>query len=120
MTNYSLQVLANAWEIMTTFGDEPESTAPSLPGLVDEFHSHCMNLTQTDILFSLLREMNGSRVHNAALAAKSLRILCQASPEAKSRSNRLGALERAKQCREIGSALHARLERESQYLMETL
>jgi len=136
MEHLALRILANAWEVTTCFAndDEPEVTSNShnnnaTAAIVDHFHEKCMNLTQTDILFTLLESIGNhgqphhahtTLLHNTALACKSLRLLCQASNAARQRTMSLGGLARATHSHDIGVALHARLEHEAHLLVRTL
>jgi hypothetical protein len=121
LLNYGLTILTNAWELLSTFESldtEPENTDGnriSVDLAVARFHQMALDLTHTDILTSLLMEIDRAefQAHNACLAAKCLRILCQSSPEARERTKSLSGLERAFRAEQVGKATNARLERES-------
>mmetsp|Transcript_11228 Transcript_11228/g.18599 ORF Transcript_11228/g.18599 Transcript_11228/m.18599 type:complete len:539 (+) Transcript_11228:663-2279(+) len=125
--NYGLTILANSWEVVSTFESfesEPETTGASysVDAAVAEFHRISSDLTHTDILTSLLTELGRAdkKAHNACLAAKCLRILCQSSEEARDRTKSLYGTESASRAKEIGKATNARLERESAQLLLVL
>lgn len=125
LLNYGLTILANSWELQSTFellDSEPEKTDGnriSVDLAVARFHQMALDCTHTDILTSLLIELGRAefQAHNACLAAKCLRILCQSSPEARERTKALSGLERAFRAEEVGKATNARLERESAALL---
>jgi hypothetical protein len=125
--NYGLTILANSWEVVSTFESfesEPETTGASysVHSAVAEFHRTAYELTHTDILTSLLTELGRaeSKAHNACLAAKCLRILCQSSDDARDRTKSLYGMESASRAEQIGNATNARLERESAQLLLAL
>eukprot|EP00540_Astrosyne_radiata_P023288 CAMPEP_0116831610 /NCGR_PEP_ID=MMETSP0418-20121206/5438_1 /TAXON_ID=1158023 /ORGANISM="Astrosyne radiata, Strain 13vi08-1A" /LENGTH=380 /DNA_ID=CAMNT_0004460891 /DNA_START=685 /DNA_END=1827 /DNA_ORIENTATION=+ len=126
MTQYALTILANSWEVVTNFdvySEEPETAkASSVATLVQQFLVKCAQQNDIDMAFSLLEEMNRAarKPHNACLAAKSLRIMLQASKETRERAVTLGAAACAKRAYEVGSASHARLESEAYQLLSAL
>lgn len=128
LVNYGLTIITNSWEVLTTFesfDSEPETTDGhplSVDTAVAEFHRISSDLTHTDILTSLLMELGRaeSKAHNACLAAKCLRLLCQSSHEARERTKALSGLQRASRAEEVGKETNARLERESADLFRVL
>jgi hypothetical protein len=125
MVNYGFTILANAWEVLTTFESyhgEPESTSVqhSTDTLVAHFHKACLDLTHTDVLTTLVHEIQRCevRAHNASLAAKCLRLVCQASAEARYRCKH--GLESVQRAEQVGKATNVRLERECAQLRAIL
>lgn len=108
LLNYALTIMANALELVSIF----ES-----PAVVAEFiHS------KHKLIRSLLMDLDRAEFqpHNACLAAKCLRIICQSSPAARDSTNTFSGLEQAFRAEQIGKTTNARLERESSSLMKVL
>lgn len=127
LTNYGLTILTNAWEVLTTFESfesEPESTdsAFSVNDAVAQFYRIAYDFTHTDILTTLQMELHRAetKVHNACLAAKCLRILCQSCEDFRERTKVQDGIAQASRAEEIGKQTNARLERESSQLLLVL
>ncbi|KAI2510969.1 hypothetical protein MHU86_3441 [Fragilaria crotonensis] len=128
LLNYGLTILANSWEVLSTFesfDSEPETTHGNLlsgDAAVGQFQSMALDFTQTDILTSLLAELGRAEkhAHNACLAAKCLRILCQASQSACQRTKALSGWECACRAEQVGEKTNVRLQRESTHLLSVL
>jgi hypothetical protein len=128
LLNYALTILANSWEILSTFesfDSEPETTHGNLLSVdvaVGQFRRMALDLTHTDILTSLLTELGRAEkhAHNACLAAKCLRILCQSSRSACERTKSLLGWECALRAEYVGRLTNLRLERESAHLLRVL
>jgi len=116
--NHALRILSNAWEVLTTFESleaEPEKTGIeqlSSLMLVEKFHQVCFELTKEDILTTLLMEVNRaeSKAHNACLAGKCLKIICQSSDAACERTKALSGLQTAMHAENVGKVMNARLQ----------
>jgi hypothetical protein len=112
LLNYGLTVMANSLELLSVF----ESWA-----VVRRFLDFC---SQSDfcILTSLLMDLGRAEFqpHNACLAAKCLRILCESSPDAREFIKTLSGLEYAFLAEQIGKTTNARLKQESAALLIVL
>lgn len=117
--NHGLRILSNAWEVLTTFESletEPEKTSTgqlsSSATLVDTFREISYAITHEDILTTLLMEVfrAESKAHNACLAGKCLKIMCQSSITARASTKNLHGLQYAAHAEEIGKVTNARLQ----------
>lgn len=127
MLNHALIVLANSWQVVSTFESfdgTPETTIalPSLELLVDHFLHDALEVTDTDMIFSLLQQMQRAPIkpHNACLAAKTLTILVTHSTRARERAIKVGAAQVVDRAYDVGVASNAKLEQECRSLLELL
>ena len=127
MLNHALIILANSWQVVSTFESfdgTPETTLalPSLELLIDNFLHDAMEVTDTDMVFSLLQQMQRAPIkpHNACLATKTLTILVTHSTQARDRAIKIGAAQVVARAFDVGVASHAKLEQECRSLLEVL
>jgi hypothetical protein len=124
--NLALDALAHALEVATTFGLDisrsPTGSAFSPHEIVDTFLVHARKWTELDMLTTLLHTVQRAHVkpHNAWLAAKCLRYICAASPDAAQRTCKLGGLQFLDEAFDVGVASHAKLEYECRLLQAVL
>jgi hypothetical protein len=120
--NLALNAFSHALEVVTNFGVGSESSLTKTEDVIDHFLVQAENLTETDLLSTFLQTMQKAYVkpHNAWLAAKCLRFICQASPSARERTNKYGGPQFVKNAFDIGASSHAKLESECRLLHNIL
>jgi len=127
MINHAFTVLSNALQVLSTFEpfDTTPETTPPLPSmefLVDHFLLDAYEVSNTDMIFSLLKQIQRAPIkpHNACLASKSLFLLVSHSSEARERAIKLGALSIVERALDVGITSHSKLEQECRFLLEVL
>ena len=130
--NLALAVLANSLDVIENpdrFDDEPEDVKPrgrlrtaSSTDVTNEFLQASEESSSKEILKTLISELGnaGTKPHDAALSAKCLGSLLRASDEAQKRAKELGAKTVVSTALDVGVRTHAKLEVESQKVLDAL
>mmetsp|Transcript_2346 Transcript_2346/g.4234 ORF Transcript_2346/g.4234 Transcript_2346/m.4234 type:complete len:523 (+) Transcript_2346:180-1748(+) len=120
--NLALNAFSHALEVVTNFGVGSEGSLTKTEDVIDHFLVQAENLTETDLLSTFLQTMQKAcaKPHNAWLAAKCLRFICQASPSARERTKKYGGPQFVENAFDIGASSHAKLESECRLLHNIL
>lgn len=120
--NLALAVLANALEVLETYGTRMMAPTDAAKPSANIFLEESKEMTKRELLASLLNVLGKAEAkpHDACLSAQCLRSLFQASKEAKRKAKDLNAKQIVMTALDVGQRTHVKLENETMTIIRVL